>query len=377
VFVEWPPLLEAMLADIAQAQKRVWVETYIFSNDDGGRRFAQALMERARAGVDVRVHYDDVGSALTPGGFFADLAAAGVQVHAYHTLLEGLKRFKPLTILNRRNHRKLLVVDDAAAYFGGMNIIDNAEPVRPGRPQRVPLERGWRDVHVRLAGPQQAQLAESFERSWCRAHGRRKARLPRVALRAELRQVAGGLGAGESIHFFDSGPPGPMSRAARVYTRMIQRAGRQITMAMAYFIPVGGVLRALLAARKRGVGVRVIVPGRSDVPVVQYATAYLYDRLIRRGLRIYERRQRMLHSKVLIVDELYTLLGSANLDPRSLYINLEFLAVIRSAELARLMLEVCRFETAHSRRITIADCRRIGRWQRLINQLAWMFRWWL
>ena len=252
-----------------------------------------------------------------------------------------------------------MVVDDAAGYFGGMNIIDNAEPVRPAR-QRPASSGGWRDVHVRLAGPQQGQLAESFDRSWCRAQGRRKARLPRAALRAELRQVAGGQGAGESIHFFDSGPRGPLSRAARVYRRMVQRAQSQITLAMAYFVPVGGVLRALLAARKRRVGVCVIVPGRSDVAVVQRATAYLYDRLIRRGWRIYERRQQMLHSKVMIVDELYTLVGSANLDPRSLYINLEFLAVIRSAEMARLMQEVCRFEMAHSRRITMEDCRRIG-----------------
>jgi len=232
-------------------------------------------------------------------------------------------------------------------------------------------------VHLRLAGPQQAQLAESFDRSWCRAHGRHKPRLPRMALRAQLRQLEGARGVEESIHFFDSGPRGPLSRAARVYTRMIQRAQRQITLAMAYFIPVGGVLRALLAARKRRVGVCVIVPGQSDVPVVQHVTAYLYDRLIRRGMRIYERQQRMLHAKVMIVDELYTLVGSANLDPRSLYINLEFLAVIRSAEMARRMQEICRFELAHSRRITMADCRRIGRWHRLINRLAWVVRWWL
>jgi cardiolipin synthase len=377
VFVEWPALLEAMLGDIGRARGRVWVETYIFADDEGGRRFAEALKERARAGVDVRVHYDAVGSAMTPGAFFSDLAAAGVKVHAYHTLWEGFKRFNPLRILNRRDHRKLLVVDEAAGYFGGMNIIDNAEPVRRLTPPRLAQATGWRDVHLRLAGPQQGQLAESFERSWCRAHGRHKARRPRVSLRAQLRQLEGRRGVEESIHFFDSGPRGPLSRAARVYTGMVRRAQRQITLAMAYFIPVGGVLRALLAARKRGVGVRVIVPGKSDVPVVQRVTAYLYDRLIRRGFRVYERQRRMLHSKVMIVDELYTLVGSANLDPRSLYINLEFLAVIRSAELARQMQQVCRFEMEHSRRITMADCRGIGRWERLVNRLAWMVRWWL
>lgn len=376
VFVESAPLFEVMLRDIAQARRRVWLETYIFFNDEGGRRFAEALKAKAREGVDVRVLYDAFGSVTTPESFFTDMRAAGVKFHAYHTIFEGLRRFRFFTVLNRRNHRKLLVVDDIAGYFGGMNIIDNVEDVPQIKAQKRPRSSGWRDVHVRLAGPQQSQLADSFERMWARVHGRRFRRVPRHVRRAQLRNLAELTKASESesIHFFDSAP-GRLTRAARVYAWLIRRAQKQITLSMAYFIPVGAVLRALLAARRRRVGIRVIVPGMSDVPLVQYATSHLYGRLLRRGFRVYERHHRMLHAKVMIIDDLYTLVGSANLDPRSLYSNLEFVAVIRSQALAQVMHGIWRFERRHSQRITLAACRRVTAWRRLLNRLAWMLRW--
>jgi len=377
VFVESPPLMDAIAQDIQAARQRIWIETYIFYNDDSGKRIAALLMEKAREGLDVRVMYDTVGSASTPNAFFAEMEAAGIKVHAFHSVLEGLRRFRPLTILNRRNHRKLIVIDEFAGYFGGMNIIDNVENVRELKRENRPISSGWRDVHLRLAGPQQVELAGSFERSWARAHHQHMPRIPRRQRRELLLQAADELATGESIRFFDSGPRDRYSRAARVYSSLIRHARRQITLSMAYFIPTGMILRALLAARKRRVGIRVIVPGKSDVKLVQLATAYLYDRLIRRGFRIYERQHRMLHSKVMIVDDFYTLVGSANLDPRSLYINLEFIAVIRSQNLARIMQRICRFEISQSRRITLPWCRQIPRWQRFLNRLAWTLRWWL
>ncbi len=164
------------------------------------------------------------------------------------------------------------------------------------------------------------------------------------------------------------------SRAFRVYTRLISRARHQITLAMAYFIPTGAVLRSLLRARRRKVAVRVILPDKSDVPWAQRAAMYLYRSLLRRGFRIYQRRSRMLHSKVMIVDDLYSVVGSANLDPRSLHTNLEFLAVIRSQNFARHLSRIARDEIAHSTRITASHCRP-NRWQLLLNNLAWWFRW--
>jgi cardiolipin synthase len=113
------------------------------------------------------------------------------------------------------------------------------------------------------------------------------------------------------------------------------------------------------------------------VKLVQRATSFLYEKLIRRGIRIYERRQRMLHSKAMVVDDLYSVVGSCNLDPRSLYINLEFLAVIRSRKFAAILMKICRFELSQSERITMAHCRKVPPVQRLLNRLAWGLRWWL
>jgi cardiolipin synthase len=373
VFVESPPLFDAMVKDILAAKNRVWLEVYIFYNDAGGTRIAEALKQKAKEGLDVRVMTDALGCSATPTAFFTDMQNAGIKVHIFHSFLEGLRRFRPLTILNRRNHRKILVVDDAVGYFGGMNIIDNVENVDQQKKQDRPTSSGWRDVHIRLEGPDQRPLAESFERFWKRVH---KEPVPRRS-RAYRRNAYYNEPAGESIRFFDSSPKDKFSRAARVFTHLLRHANRNIFISMAYFIPVGQPMRALLAARKRGARIRVIVPGKSDVKIVQRATSFLYDKLIRRGFRIYERRHRMLHSKTIVVDDTYTLVGSANLDPRSMYINHEFLAVIRSHKLATIMTKICRFEISQSERITPRRCEMVPRYQRFLNRIAWSLRWWL
>lgn len=370
VYVEFPPLLEDILRDLRQAQRRIWIEVYIFAADAAGRAVAEILKQKAQQGVEVRILYDAIGSQSTPTAFFNELAAAGVQVHCYHSLTEALYRLRLFSIMNRRNHRKLVVIDDRVGYFGGMNIIDNTAAAK-GQTSALPTSAGWRDVHLRLEGPQQPDLAESFDRSWTRAHGEKITRRPRAYRRAMLAKGE------ETIRFFDSGPGMKFSRASRVFTRLLRHAKNNVVLSMAYFIPVGRVLRALLAARRRGVRLRVIIPGKSDVKLVQRATTFLYTKLLRRGFRLYERKNRMLHSKVMVVDGTWTVVGSCNFDPRSLWINLEFLAVIRSKALASLMAQICRFEMEQSQRITLAACQRVGRVQRFLNSVAWMMRWWL
>ena len=160
----------------------------------------------------------------------------------------------------------------------------------------------------------------------------------------------------EFIRFFDSGPGLKFSRTSRVYRALIRRSHENITLSMAYFIPVGQVYRALLRARRRNVEIRVIVPGQSDVKLAQYASEYLYNKLLKRGFAIYERTGQMLHSKVMAVDGQWSVVGSANLDPRSLRINLEFLAAIRSRPFAQAILDICRYEQQHSIRVTSDTC---------------------
>lgn len=368
VFVESAPLIAAMIADIRDATTRVWLESYIFAGDSSGQAVAEALKERARAGVDVRVLYDAVGSFDTPSALFDVMQAAGVQVHAFHTLWEAFWQMSILRILNRRNHRKLLVIDDRVAYFGGMNIVHEMEQAQG---EHLPKSTGCRDVHVRLVGPRQSELAENMDRLWRRLKKQPTKREPSSWRWPTISSQ------GENLHFFDSSPGFKYSRAARIFTQLIRRAKRTITISMAYFIPVGKILRELGRACQRGVLIQVIVPGQSDVPVVQRASRHCYTRLLRHGIHIFERQDKMVHGKVMIVDNQWTLVGSCNLDPRSLWINREFFAVIVSRKVAAVIRQVCAYEMEQSMRVTLADCRQRPWWQRLLDWAAWSFRWWL
>lgn len=376
VYVEWPDLREDMLADIRAARQRIWLEAYIFYNDDGGTQVADALAAKAREGLDVRVMYDAFGSQTTPASFFQRMTDAGVKVHVFHSFWESLRRLAIFSMLNRRNHRKLMVIDEDIGYFGGMNVVDNTEETRTQQ-NDLPQSAGWRDVHMRMQGPQTRELAEEMDRMWRRAHHEK---LPRRSLEAR-RRLRGVLKAREqqqeSIRFFASDPRLPLSRAARAFTALLRRANDSIYMSMAYFVPLGRPMRALLRARRRGARVRVVVPGKSDMPVVQRCTEFLYTRLLRRGFRIYERKDRMLHSKVMVVDRQWSLVGSCNFDPRALYTNHEFLAVIRSRALADILIRVCRDEIKQSRRVTLAMCAGRTWMDRLKARMAWSLRWWL
>lgn len=370
IYAEAAPLFAAMIADIASAQRRVWVETYIFADDGSGHQVAEALAAKASSGVQTRLLYDAIGSILTKKEFFTDLRKQGVDVHAYHTFFEALRRFSPLRIMNRRDHRKLLIVDDDIAYFGGMNIVDHGRDFRfMNTPEEAAPTLGWRDFHVRLVGPAARQVAASFERSWDQAHGRMLTARPKAYRRVHLPQHD------ESIHFFDSGHGLGYSRADRVFRRILRGTQRESVIAMAYFVPVRRVLGAILRLRRQGRRVLVVVPALGDMPLVRHASQYLYRKLLNRGIRIFERSNRMLHGKLVIVDKRWTICGSSNMDPRSLWINLEFLAVIKSEAFARAARGIVAYEVMHSRRVAPHETRPLH--IRLLCGLAWLLRWWL
>jgi cardiolipin synthase A/B len=392
LFEESPPLIAAMIDDIERARQRVWLESYIIADDAAGRAVGEAMIRRAAAGADCRVMYDYVGCAATPASFFHWLARSGVQVHAYRSLWESIWHFRSLWMFHRRDHRKLLVMDDRVAYFGGMNIIDQSgiRTVEEAKARNLPASAGWRDVHVRLVGPRQREVADAFARLWRRSLGGRLDRLANLGRLAPLAHLAVPRRRwprwpirrmlsehGEGLYFFDCRPQLRHRRPNRVLVPLLRQARRSITLSMAYFIPQGRVLRELLRATRRGVTVRVIVPGHSDVRTVQWASRHFYDKLLRRGIRIYERKDQMLHSKVMVIDEEWSLIGSCNLDPRSLWINLEFFAVFRSRAMANELRRVCRFEMRNSRRVTLNDSLRRPWWQRLLDRLAWSMRRWL
>ncbi len=183
---------------------------------------------------------------------------------------------------------------------------------------------------MRISGPQVIELAESFQHSWNALIISPVDRRPR-----DYRRVRLPRGNRDFIRFYDGGPGLHYARAERVFTRLIGLARREVLVSMAYFLPTHRVLRTMIRAARRGARLTIIVPGASDVPLVARATRFLYARLLKRKIAIFERQRWMLHSKAMVVDDRWTVVGSCNLDPRSLEINLEFMAVIRSAELAR------------------------------------------
>jgi cardiolipin synthase len=370
LFTESSPMLAALEADIRAARQRIWIETYIFANDDAGRALVELLAARARDGLDVRLMYDTVGSLLTPSSLFQPLLDAGVKVHAFHTLGEAFWRFRFFQLFNQRNHRKLIVIDEQVGYFGGMNIVDQSQvrSVEDERRRNLPSSSGWRDVHVRIVGPRQRELARAIEELWHYAEHRRM----KIGRRWPIRQMI--KSDPDRFYFFDCRPMFRYRRAQRVFVPLIRRARHSITISMAYFIPFGRVLRELLRARRRGVKIRVIIPGESDVRAVQCATRHFYARLLKRGIRIYERNDQMLHSKAMVIDDEWSVLGSCNLDPRSLRTNLEFVAVARSRPLAAALVGVCRHEINNSTRVTLAECRNRTCFQRFLDRLAWSFR---
>jgi cardiolipin synthase A/B len=343
----------AMLAAIEGARDYVHLETYILVADRTGRRFGEALIGRARAGVQVRLLYDALGSIGLSADFLAELRHAGVRVAEYNPVAPWRARFG----LNQRDHRKILVVDGRCGFTGGLNISDDYAAVEDGG-------AGWHDMHCRIEGPAVAELERLFRRTWIKAGG--DVFPPVEPLAAE--SVVGADTALARIF----GNEGLRKRTPirRVYLHAIRRAQQTIAITNAYFIPDRGIRRALVNAVKRGVQVRVVVPSRSDVPAVQWATRHLYTRLLKAGVHVYEWAGRMVHAKTAVIDEIWSTVGSSNLDYRSLKVNLEVVAIVIDRNFGRRMAEQFVLDVAESDEVRLDVWRRRPWWHR---PLEWLF----
>jgi len=303
----------AMFAAIDRARTSVFLEMYLFAADGTGREYRDRLAAAALRGVRVMVLVDAWGSWTTPEAFWAPLRAAGADVRLFHPIRRGLFPF--------RNHRKLLLVDDAVAWLGGMNVADEYRAGRKGEPP-------WRDYLLGVEGPGVARLRRSFLRMWVRAERRLllRAFFRRRAPRDEVLPEGG-------VRFFASGPGETARLALQTHREVIRSARVSVDLAMGYFFPPGRILRELGRAVGRGVRVRLLVTRRTDVPAMRWAARGLYGRLLRAGIEVYEFLPAILHAKLAIADDTL-LVGSANLDLRSDRLNHELTAVVRDAALA-------------------------------------------
>jgi len=349
----------AMLAAIDGAQRSVVLEMYTIDDDATGRRFLDALAARAAAGVAVRLIFDALGSVGLDDDHVARLHAAGVEVLAYHPIAPWRKRFN----LSHRDHRKLLVVDDAVGFAGGLNLSDDYAAVADGG-------RGWHDVHAELRGPVVADLARLFRRTWLREGGR-----PYPAPPAAERRSAEAMNVAARI--VDNSRARRRGAIRRAYVTAIRAATRSVLLENAYFLPDRRLRVELVRAVRRGVEVTVIVPGRSDVRAVEWAGLYIHRRLAARGVRVLHWTGPMMHAKTAVVDATWSTIGSFNFDARSLRYNLEVVVEIIDPELGAQLEQRFREDQLGTVPFDEQAWVRLPWWKQALAWLAYRFRAWL
>jgi cardiolipin synthase len=306
-FSEGDKVYASMLADIAAARTSVRLETYIFSTAGIGVRFRDSLSEAAARGVGVRVLVDGFGSSAVPSSFWQPILDAGGEVRVFNPLRLGM--------FGIRNHRKLLVCDDAVSYLGGFNIAPEYEGDG--------VTRGWRDVALRVSGPLSAALGETFDRMFDLAAMRRK--LFVRLRRSQEKRVVASCGCRILLGW----PGRGASSLLRSMLRDLSRLPPSARIMAAYFVPTRRLRRTIRRAARGGTDVHLMLPGKSDVAMSKLATESLYRRLLRAGVRVSEYQPQMLHGKLFVIgNSVYV--GSSNLDPRSLRLNYELMVRIQS-----------------------------------------------
>lgn len=349
LFFEGDELYDHMLATIDSARNRVWMESYIFADDEVGIRFAEAFAEAARRGVDVRLHIDDVGSFLAVSRrMVRQLRRAGVRFKRFHRWT-----WKDPLRYNRRNHRKLLVVDREIAYLGGFNIHRESS-------RRVSGDSRWRDTHVAIRGPLVRDAEHFFVAFW---HGRRRWH-PDPDDPRPNRLVA-------------NNPRRSRALLQRIFEHEIGNARKDIALTTPYYMPDRKTQGFLLDAARRGVRVRLLVPGKSDRPVAQWAAQAAYANLLDAGVEIFEYQPRTLHAKTAVIDGTWATVGTANFDYRSFFVNFELNLVSRDSDLCTRLMR--RFETdlAESVQVSQVRWRRRGPMRRIAEVIGWVARRWL
>lgn len=366
----------AMFAAMQGARRFLYLEYYTLQDvRSGGRSLSDVLAARSRAGVRVRVIYDAIGSLGTPAAFFTRLRAAGVKFVVYHPI-EPLT--SPLT-LNDRDHRKILVADDQVAIVGGVNLSTTYESVPPlahelggsnegggGQPHSGPADAHpvWHDVDLEIRGPVVPVLSRLFRAHWNEEKGPPLAPDGAVSDPPQGNQIVRVIGSS------------PAKLATRYYVSVLtamRSAQSSIWLTAAYFVPTRQELRALRAAARRGVDVRILLPSHSDVGATLAVQRSYYPQLLGAGIKVYERSDGIVHSKSMVVDDVWSLVGSSNFDQRSVLFNDEVDVVVLGKRTADALRNTILTDIRHGKRITWQIVRQQGALQRL---KGWFWRLW-
>lgn len=341
--------------DIRAARHSICLEMYIWSNDEIGRRFFALLEQAAARGVHVRLLLDGVGSFFWIRAQRDRMQHSPVHTRIYRPVeLSRLGREAGLSQffgrLNRRNHKKVALIDDRIAYAGSMNVTSACLP--------------WKECGVRLSGPSVPLLRELFDDTWASAEGARDLsrsfRLQGALLGSRL------LRSNQTLLLRE--------QHARGLRRRIRAAKERVWLMTPYFVPTVGLFLALLRAARRGADVRLVLPRHNDVWFLRWVARLYYRYMLRAGVKIYEWLPSVLHAKVSLVDN-WAAVGSSNLNRRSTYLDLELDVVLSSPESVRALEKEFEATFAASERIRRAE--RLGFWRNFLARLIFLWRRWL
>lgn len=355
LLVDGAATYEALVAAIGQARNHVHLEYYIFEPDRTGTRVRDALIERARAGVHVRLLLDAVGASKVNRRFLAPLLEAGCEHCWFHPT-----QFRPFSRpwLNLRTHRKVAVIDGTVAFAGGINITDEEnEAVRPD---------AFRDLHMRLEGDIVRSLQQVFVEDWLYASGHQRENFKGTALWAPAAEAEPGPIAAQVL---TSGPDSDWEAIHRLQVGAIYEARQRVWLVTPYFVPGEAAMMALTSAALAGLDVRLLVPKQSDSRVVTYAARSYFDELLAARVKVYEYGPRMLHTKALLCDDALAVLGSANFDHRSFRLNFEVALLFREPTFNARLSQLLEGEFASAARVQDARNRSLWR-NRLPEALA-------
>ncbi len=344
-----------IISAIEGAEKSINLETYIFSSDQLGWLIAEKLAEKAAQGVEVNVVYDSVGSIAASSQMFNMMRNSGVEIIEYHPFVPW-RRYWGISF---RDHRKILVIDGRKAFIGGINI---------GREYAGEKFSGsnWRDTHIMIEGPAVSDIQFFFMENWYRNGG---AVMNSRLYFPEIRKTGQIL-----LMILCTSSRKKVRPVHQSYISAMQNSRNTVYITNAYFIPDAKIYRSLVKAAERGVDVRLLLPGVSDIPFVKYASRYLYKRYMKKGIRIYEYSESVLHAKTAVIDGIWSTVGSSNLDRRSFRKNLEMNAVILDQNFGEKMEQVFMNDIENSKEIISETFEKRSAFEFFIEWLCYRFR---
>ncbi len=362
LFHSGPQFFEALFSAIRSAEQTILLEYYLIHNDHIGRGLADELAAAVQRGVSVKLIYDYIGCLETPASYFKKLATQGVELLPFN--VPSFKR--GFTWFDKRDHRKMMIVDDSLAFLGGFNIGEEYAGCMADN-------LNFRDLGFSIRGDAVSELKTIFHETW---HGELGENVARIAPELRLHQSVTKIG-DAAVNIISGGPHQRRSYIREAFQVNIASAAEEILIATPYFVPGLRIIRSLLRAVRRGVRVRLLLPARSDVPMMLLLGRISYATLLRGGVEIFELEREILHAKVMLIDAERAVIGSANLDQRSFHRNFEINCVVDNVQFGGQIRELLQEEISGSRRVELDVHERRGVIIRFMERVVNLFGWFL